>query len=145
MNIFGKGQNPAPVTTLGASTLGANKVIGYTLLAVGVLAIIIPIFLISVVLTGKSKPPQVFNVEAPIFEIPLSPDQMETPGGTKTPSGLNMIQSGSQKTKIIPDEVFNASLNISVYYLLMIFITSAGSKLAGIGVKLIRDIKFKSS
>lgn len=98
--------------------------------------IVIPVFLIANVLTGKSKPPQVFNTEAPSFEIPL-----DIPKDAKTSTGLNISQSGSQKAKIISDEVFNATLNISVYYLLMFFITSAGSKIAGIGIKLIKDIK----
>lgn len=103
--------------------------------------IIVPIFLIAGVLTGKSKPPQVFNVEAPTFDLPLSGQQLELPKNVTIPQGLNMTQSGSQKIKIIPDEVFNSSLNIGVYYLLMVFIASSGSKIAGIGIKLIKDIK----
>ncbi|MEX2028659.1 MAG: hypothetical protein WD988_04145 [Candidatus Curtissbacteria bacterium] len=144
MNIF-KTQQDSTSDIEKTSSLKTNKVIGYGLLTGGVLAIIVPVFLISSVLTGKSKPPQVFDVEAPTFEIPLSADQLEIPGGSKTSSGLSMTQSGSQKAKIIPDEVFNTTLNISLYYLLMLFITSAGSKIAGIGTKLVRDIKIKSS
>ncbi len=141
MNIFANRQNGAPVATGNASTLGADKVIGYILLAGGVLMIIVPIFLVAGVLTGKSKPPQVFNFEAPSFDIPLSQQQLQIPDSAKVPAGLNLTQSGSQKAKIIPDDVFNASLNISVYYLLMLFIGSSGSKIAGIGVRLIKDIK----
>ncbi|GEM_PF-1282267 len=118
-----------------------DKTIGYLLLAAGILMIVTPIFLISNVLTGKSKPPQVFNVEAPTFDLPLSGQQLEVPKDVKIPAGLAMTQSGSVKTKIIPDEVFNSSLNIGVYYLLMVFIASSGSKIAGIGVKMIKDIK----
>lgn len=102
--------------------------------------IIIPIFLISNVLTGKSKPAQVFNVEAPTFDLPLPEQQLEVPKDTKLPQGF-VSQSGSQRMKIIPDEVFNSFLNIGVYYLLMVFIASSGSKIAGIGIKLVKDIK----
>ncbi len=117
-----------------------DKIIGYVLLAVGILMIVIPIFLIANVLTGKSKPPQVFNVEAPTFDLPLSGQQLEMPKDIKLPQGF-VSQSGSQKMKIIPDEVFNSSLNIGMYYLLMVFIGSSGSKIAGIGIKLIKEIK----
>lgn len=121
---------------MGIGDIKLDKIIGYVLLAAGILMIVIPIFLIANVLTGKSKPVQVFNVEAPTFEIPL-----DTPKDAKTSTGLNITQSGSQKAKIIPDEVFNSSLNIGMYYLLMVFIGSSGSKIAGIGIKLIKDIK----
>lgn len=119
-----------------------DKTIGYWLLAAGILMIVVPIFLIANVLTGKNKPPQVFNVEAPTFDLPLSGQQLELPKDVKLPQGF-VSQGGSQKTKIIPDEVFNSSLNIGVYYLLMVFIASSGSKIAGIGVKLIKDIKIQ--
>ncbi|MDO8487326.1 MAG: hypothetical protein Q7S45_03470 [Candidatus Curtissbacteria bacterium] len=52
---------------MGIGDIKVDKIIGYVLLAAGVLMIILLIFLISNVLTRKSKPSQVFNVEAPTF------------------------------------------------------------------------------
>lgn len=115
--------------------------IGYVLLAGGILMIVIPIFFIAAVLTGKNKPPQVFNVEAPEINLPSQqsidlPDNLKRAGVT-----LNAPVQGNSKMKLIPDAVFNDTLNIGLYYLLMTFIASSGSKIAGIGVKLIKDIK----
>ena len=101
----------------------SDKLIGYVLLSLGLLMIFAALFMIYQILTGKSKPPKVFDVVAPSIKLPTESSNV-----------------GSE-FKIIPDEVFNGVLNIGMYYLLMMFLASSGAKIAGIGVKMIKDIK----
>lgn len=122
----------------------AEKTIGYVLLAVGLSMIVISVFMIVNILTGRSKPPQVLNVEAPSIQLP-SAGSIELPEQLRA-QGFSLGQTGKEQSsqKIIPDEVFSFYINAGVFYLLMMFIASAGSKIATIGVHLIKDIKVKS-
>lgn len=121
-----------------------DKSIGYVLLIIGLLMIIVPVFIIFSVLTGKSKPPQVLNVEAPSIQLPNLNSSIEIPAQLKA-QGFSLGQtSGPASQKIIPDEVFNFYINAGIFYLLMVFITSAGLKIATIGTHLIKDIKVKA-
>ena len=120
--------------------LNSEKLIGYIMLLVGLIFIFAATFMVYGVLTGKSKPPKVFNAQSPTFRLP-SPNQMlELPQGASLPAGLklNQSESSSQDIKLIPDEVFNGSLNIGLYYLAMMFLASSGAKIAGLGIKLLK-------
>lgn len=122
----------------------ADKTIGYVLLVTGLLMIVVPVFLIISVLTGRSKPPQVLNVEAPSIQLPGA-GSIELPEQLRA-QGFSLGQAGKEQSsqKIISDEVFSFYINAGVFYLLMMFIASAGSKIATVGVHLIKDIKVKS-
>lgn len=125
--------------------LPAEKTIGYVLLGVGLLMIVIPVFLMIGVLTGRSKPPQVLDAEAPSLQLPNLGDSIDLPQQLKA-QGISINQQSPQATgqKIIPDEVFNFYVNAGIFYLLMLFIASAGSKVATIGVRLVKDVNVKS-
>ena len=125
--------------------LNGDAIIGYVLLAIGLLFIFAATYMVYGVLTGKAKPPQVYNVEAPSFQLPTDTGQiLELPEGATLAAGLKLTQDSNQSPpgiKLIPDEVFNGSLNIGLYYLAMMFLASSGAKIAGLGVKMIKDIK----
>lgn len=127
--------------------LNGEKLFGYILLAVGLFLIFAATYMVYGVLTGGAKPPQVFNVEAPNFQLPTDTSQiLELPEGATLAAGLRLTRDSNQSSpgiKLIPDEVFNGSLNISLYYLAMMFLASSGAKIAGLGVKMIKDIKIQ--
>jgi len=138
-------QNPTNQVDQGLrGKLQADKTIGYVLLAVGLLMIVASVFLIISVLTGRSRPPQVLEVEAPSIQLPNLGSSIEIPEQLKE-QGFSLGQSGAQgaNQKIIPDEVFNFYINAGVFYLLMMFIASAGSKIATIGTHLVKEVKIK--
>lgn len=136
---------PPPRLSEKSFELSSEKLIGYVLLAVGILIIFAATYMILQVLTGKSKPSKVFNAEAPSFQLPSQPaPSLEMPDSASLAAGLRVNQEPGQSApsvKLIPDEVFNGTLNIGLYYIAMMFLSASGAKVAGIGVKMIKDIK----
>ncbi|MBI3342510.1 hypothetical protein HY024_05300 [Candidatus Curtissbacteria bacterium] len=136
-------ENPAQPITASSSKFAADKLTGYVLLLLGLLMIAIAVVLAFLLLTGRTKPPQAVNFEAPSIQMP-SNGSVELPAQLKS-QGFSVSKPTSQvgAQKIISDEVFNFYLNTGLFYLLMMFVASAGSKVAMIGVHLIKDFKIK--
>ena len=103
-----------------------NKIIGYILLAIGVLLIIIPLWNTYNIFTGASVPAQVFS----------KPISLQT---DESASSLD-VQKQMQNAliKIIPLDFINNSLNLVSWLLLMWILIYGGGKIAAIGVKLIK-------
>src|SRR3972149_2643810 len=129
-----------PSPPLGTSTsskaVNSEKLLGYVLLLIGLVFILVATFSIYRVLTGKSTPPKIFDVESPTFNLPTA--NLNVPEGVNLPEGFAVSQSNNNSIKIIPDEVYNTVLNMGINYLAMMFIASSGAKIAGIGIKLIK-------
>lgn len=120
-----------------------SKIVGYTLLGIGLVMIVTSVLLAVRVLSGYAKPPRVLNVEAPSIQLPNAAGSIEIPQQLKA-QGFSLAQSSAPTSqKIIPDELFNFYINVGLFYLLIMFIASSGSKIAVIGTHLIRDIKIK--
>lgn len=121
--------------------MGKEKILGYSLLALGLLVIAVATILALRVLTGGSQPPKVFEFEAPTINLPQLgagiPEGIDLPEGF----GASGQQSAPSSVKLLPDDVFNKLLNMSAFYLAMMFLASSGAKVAGLGIKLIKDIK----
>ena len=132
---------PQPQAGIPKKQLNSGKTFGLVLLLVGILLIVVSIFFAFRILTGVQKPPQVFNIEAPVITLPTSNLTPKLSGGTQLPEGISFSQENTQpvKTKIIPDELYNGVVNIGLFYLLMMFIASSGAKFADIGIKLIKN------
>ncbi len=102
-----------------------NKMIGYILLAVGVLLIAVPLFQTYQIFTGHALPPQVFNVPALVSQDP------------------NASQFDLQKQlqnaliAILPISLLTNVLNLSSWLMLMVILMFGGKHLADIGIKLI--------
>jgi len=101
----------------------ADKTIGYVLLAVGAISIILAACSVFNVFTEATVPPAIFEMKD--ITIPIS-------GGGGMPTAEIEVLSGTEISQIT---------NMMLWFILMIFIITAGGKLGGLGVKLVRDIK----
>lgn len=106
-----------------------EKIIGYTILAIGVIIIVFSAINIFLVFTGQSKPVNLFNFPAVSLDLGQS---LGLPGGVKT-----------KPTELVSAEVLNQTSNIFAQLLLMGFMASIGQKLASLGVSLVRPIVVK--
>ena len=99
-----------------------EKVVGYILLAVGVVMIFLSVYLMFNVFTGASTPPSLFDFSDVSFPI-------LQPGGT------------SETVQVISGQDMNRMAAMGFWYMLMFFIAYAGGKVASLGVNLIRKIR----
>lgn len=125
---------------------GKEKILGWILLALGLLIIAGATIFVVAVLLGQISPPLVFNVEAPTINLPQASSGINLPEGLTIPEGVDLTELGqgsSQTTelKIIPDEVFSRLLNNGMVYLAMMFLATSGAKISGIGIQLIKEVK----
>jgi hypothetical protein len=101
----------------------ADKTVGYVLLAVGLGLIIFPVCSMFNVFTGSVAPPAIFEMNSITIPLPagegMSPTEVEVVSG----AGISLI------------------VNMVLWFILMVFVMTAGGKIGGLGVKLIRDIK----
>lgn len=100
----------------------SEKVVGYTLLIVGLIVIVFAAINIFAVFTGKAEPVQLFNF-APVV--------------------LTLIP-GTKPTELFPARDLNQMANISAQLFLMGFLAGIGQKLASLGVQLVRPIVIKT-
>lgn len=121
--------------------MGKEKILGYSLLALGLLVIAVATVLALRVLTGGTQPPKVFEFEAPTINLPQLAGGITE--GIDLPEGFGASgqQSAPSSVKLLPDDVFNKLLNMVVFYLAMMFLASSGAKVAEVGIKLVKDIK----
>jgi len=117
----------------------AARILGFSLLAVGVLIILYSLYASFSIFTGAKEPPEIFAVP----ERAEADDRIA--GGKEVlPNSAEEIQARldgllqEQLQQIFPKEVLYKTLNLfswSAFVGLLIF---AGSQIAGIGVKLIK-------
>lgn len=98
--------------------LKGEKIVGYVLLAVGVVVIFFSIYQMWVVFTGGSPAPKLFNFS-----------DVSIPGA----QGQNVLLMSGQELNKLADLAF--------WYILMFFILWAGGKIASLGVDLLREIR----
>jgi len=116
-----------------------EKILGYLLLAIGLVVIIYAGYSVSSVFSGKTKPFNLFNLEGISIDL-----KGFIGGGTPTESGQQLENDdGTQKSEIISSELVNEPLNVTFYLLFMGFVASIGFKVASLGVMLVRPIKVK--
>lgn len=146
-------QNTTQVANIASEkgSAGFDKVLGYLLLSAGLMVIILSTLYAVFVLTGKFKPVKVFDVKAP--EIPVPSVGQAVDLSSLQNSGLpqevlnslnNPKTSQPAGIKILPDDVFSTLLNMFISYILVMVHASSGSRIASIGVSLIKDIKVRS-
>jgi len=123
-----------------------DKTFGWFLLFSGLVIICVATIIAIAVFSGKSQPYKVFDAEAPSIQLPQMGSTLTVPEGVDLPPGFNINQQQASpgSVKILPDDVFNKLLNMSVFYLAMMFLASSGVKISDIGIKLIKDIKVKT-
>lgn len=107
-----------------------EKVIGYLLLAIGVIIIIFALVSVYRVFTNQSEPVNLFNFETisidlgKALNLPVPPDQ-------------------DLSQELFDKDMINRPMNIFAQLLLMGFVSTIGFKLASLGVMLLRPIKVK--
>lgn len=123
-SICSKTIEPKKIPTQGGKMrIKADKTVGYVLLAVGLGLIIFPVCSMFNVFTGSAAPPAIFEMNSITIPLPagegMSPTEVEVVSG----AGISLI------------------VNMVLWFILMVFVMTAGGKIGGLGVKLIRDIK----
>ncbi len=120
----------------------SERIIGYTLLGIGIIMIIITTFQIFSVFTGKATPIQVFKVEPAKQSQPSSTTDLLEKIQQGDLSALLDSGSGSiPGLEVISPEAIYKMLNITVYYFLMMFLLNVGYKIASLGVQMVRPVK----
>ncbi|MBI3887492.1 hypothetical protein HY310_00295 [Candidatus Microgenomates bacterium] len=117
-----------------------EKIVGYSLLAVGVLLIIFSAVNVFNVFTGNSKPIQLFKLSGISVDFT---QQMSASLPAEFTKSLNIKQAVSKPTEIVPAELLNDTSNLFAHIMLMGFIAATGQKLASLGVQLVRPIVVK--
>lgn len=114
-----------------------EKVIGYSLLTVGILIILYSAFSVYSVFNKKQNPVDVFNLPG------ISLDLSGLVGGDLSPEEKALMKEKNVNTRaeLISPEVLNTPLNYTFHILFMGFIASIGFKIANLGTLLIRPIK----
>jgi len=112
-----------------------EKIVGYLLIAAGIIVIVISSLNVLGLFTGKIKPVNLFSLSG--VNINLStlvagiPDQKE----------ILDQPTGNTNTEIIDSDVINSPLNLFAHIFLMGFFVTAGGRISSIGTKLVRPIK----
>jgi hypothetical protein len=96
-----------------------EKIVGYILLAIGIIMIFFSVYEMMRVFTGGSPPPNLFNFSD--ISIQMSEQAEET-----------LLVSGEELNKLAA---------MAFWYMLMFFIMWSGGKIASLGVSMIREIK----
>ena|SRR3989344_6499620 len=114
-----------------------EKVIGYSLLTVGILIILYSAFSVYSVFTKKQNPQDVFNLPG------ISLDLSGLVGSDLSPEerALMKEKNVSTKAELVSPEVLNTPLNYTFHILFMGFIASIGFKIANLGTLMVRPIK----
>ena len=96
-----------------------DKIIGYTLLILGIILLLFSIYEMVTVYTGNASPPNLFKIS----DVSLPTDQ----------TGTNVTVIEGAQISQLP--------NLFFWFILMGFVMFAGGKISSLGVSLIKDIK----
>ncbi|OGM21539.1 hypothetical protein A2714_00275 [Candidatus Woesebacteria bacterium RIFCSPHIGHO2_01_FULL_38_9] len=115
-----------------------EKVLGYILIALGVIVMLLATFSVYQVFTNKSQPVNIFNLPG------ISIDMSDLVGSDLSPEEIAQLrEQKSLKTDLISPEIINKPLNLIAHILFMGFILNVGFKVAALGVGLVRPINVK--
>ena len=106
--------------------MNSNKIIGYILLAIGILMIVLPIWQTYNIFTGKSLPAQVFT-RPPSLKVNQNVSALYLQG-----------QIQNALIKVLPIDFINNTLNLATWLMLVWILIYSCGKIAEIGVKLIK-------
>ncbi len=99
------------------------KAVGYALLVAGLVLIIYSVYSLYSVYSGATPAPSVIQMNSVTISLPTSAGM---------PPVQTELLSGRESTKLV---------NMGIWFALMTFIASAGGRIGGLGVNLIREIK----
>lgn len=99
------------------------KSIGFGLLLLGVLFILYSVYSMYSVYSGAESAPSVVQMNSVKLSLPTAPG---------TPP---------METELISGKESSTMTNMGLWFMLMTFVASAGGRIGGLGVKLVREIK----
>jgi len=102
-----------------------QKVFGYTLLAFGLIMLLIAVLLVINVFTGNTNPPEISKIES--FVV-ASAAPVGATGG---------IQVGPMEIRL--NKEINKVINMMLWCFFMAFIAMSGSRLAGLGIQMLKN------
>ncbi|OIO14865.1 hypothetical protein COV53_06940 [Candidatus Gottesmanbacteria bacterium CG11_big_fil_rev_8_21_14_0_20_37_11] len=115
-----------------------EKIIGYTLIVLGLIIILLSTLNVYNVFTNRGEPIKLFNFSG----ISLNPTQMIS--NNLPPEATKIItQNQSNNVELIPADMLNKTSNIGAHLLLMGFLISVGFKISSLGTMLVRPIIIK--
>lgn len=143
--------------------ISQNKIIGWILLALGIGIIFWGIFSAYNIFTGKEKAPEIFALPV-VTEKSQDPESAKI-GDAKvekidpsklqniSPADLQKIQDQQQAqaqamlgkgitdqfAKMIPSDMITKMMNLSSWSIFVFILIYAGSKISGLGIKLMKD------
>lgn len=115
----------------------SEKVVGYSLLTVGIIIILLCGLNVFQIFNKQARPVQFFNFPG------ISIDLGSAISGSLPPEqkALVALQMGDKaKQEIVPAEVLNDSSNVAIHLFFMGFLASIGYRIASVGVELIRPV-----
>jgi hypothetical protein len=116
-----------------------ERTIGYSLIGIGLIVMLFCVINIIMVFTNNASPVPLFDIEQEEKEQ-INLDEIISQSENVENISLDSLMPGLD---IIPNEVLNKTLNLSVHFFLMSFILGFGYKLASLGVQLVRPINVK--
>lgn len=119
-----------------------EKVIGYLLLVVGLIIMVYSVIDMIMVFTDKKEPVSLFNISSDKASGSLDINNLISQLQQNNPELTNQTIP-QPKIDILPPEVLNKTLNISVHFFFMTFVLGFGYKLSSLGIQLIRPINVK--
>lgn len=116
----------------------SEKIIGYTLLVLGLIIIIGCGLNIYGILIGTLRPVQLFHFPA------VSLDVGQLMKGSLPPEIAQQLAGQSSKpTELVSSDVLSKPTNLLVHLALVGFLSGIGQKIAGLGIMLVRPIHVK--
>jgi len=106
----------------------SEKIVGYLLLAAGLIAIVLSAANVYQVFTKRLQPIPLFTLS------PVSLDLGQLVPGAPV---------GASKAELFPASDLNFISNLTAHYLLMSFFISVGAKISSLGINLLRPIEVK--
>ena len=113
----------------------SEKVTGYSLIALGILMMLLSLFFAWRVFSGKVVAPQIFKFQG------VGVDLGQALSGSLPPEAQLFTRGGGAKTELLSGDVISAPLNLTSYLLFMGFVATIGGKIASVGAQLVRTIK----
>lgn len=112
-----------------------TKIIGYTLLSMGIFVIVFSGMNVYQVFTRQATPINLFNFPG----ITVGLDQL---AGAELPAAQRQqLKESGNSVEIIPADVLNQTSNLIAHLFLMGFIGGVGAKIGKLGVYMIRPIR----
>jgi hypothetical protein len=123
-----------------------NKIIGYVLLAAGIVMIMLSVNGMYQVFTDIKDPPAVITLSDIKFSIPGLPEVgAEVPGEAELAEEVDPAIEIPSETKeeilLMAGDQMSKLTNMMLWYLFMFFVASAGARLGSLGVQSLREIK----